>query len=264
MGRIFVQHRGGSCDGSELPEPIPTKVMDRKTSRQPSLFLRRPLLSPPMSPRALPLLIVLALLAGASSASAHPALYHYLEINLHQPGQVTVYVTVHAPELSDEVAPLEEDVFGAEWLASLDDATIAGLVANAERFGDEKFAFSFGERSAELALDFPDADVIRLPAADTEVPAGCFSGVASLAYAPGENTLTLQFADTADKRLMLVINRPAAFPEVFDIEPGTAREIQLPPAPEIRRFAWSKAHVSAIAAAIVGIAVLLVIRRRRT
>ncbi len=215
-----------------------------------------------MNSRAALLLIVVALLAGANFASAHPALYHYLEINLHQPGQVTVYVTVHAPELSDEVAPLEEDVFGAEWLASLDDASIAGLVTNAGRFSDEKFAFRFGERAAGLELDFPDADVIRLPAADTEVPAGCFSGVGRLAYAAGENTLTLQFAATAEKRLMLVINRPAAFPEVFDIEPGTVREIPLPPAPEVGKFAFSKAWVAAIAAAIVGMVVLLAIRRR--
>jgi len=216
-----------------------------------------------MSLRAMPLLIAAMILVTASSVSAHPALYHYLEINLHQPGKVTVYVTVHAPELSDEVAPLEEDVFGAEWLASLDDAKIAGLVAKAESFGVEKFAFRFGERRAELALDFPDADTIRLPAADTEVPAGCFSGVASLDYAPGENTLTLQFADSAEKRLMLVINRPAAFPEVFDIEPGTTHEIPLPAAPEISKFALSKAQVAAIAAAIVGMVVLLAIRHRR-
>ncbi len=198
----------------------------------------------------------------ASSAAAHPALYHYVEINLHEPGEVRLYVTVHAPELSDEVRPLEEDVFGAEWLATLDDETIAGLVANAQRFGDEKFAFHFGERRAEIALRYPVAELIRHPPADSAVPAGCFSGEAEMLYQADETTLTLDFSALADKRLMLVINRPGAFPEVSDIEPGTSVRIPLPPAPEAEAEGapW---QVPAIAATIVGALIFWLFLRRR-
>ena len=46
--------------------------------------------------------LILAVWIAISRADAHPALYHYLEINLHEPGTIRVFVTLHAPELSDD------------------------------------------------------------------------------------------------------------------------------------------------------------------
>lgn len=214
---------------------------------------------------AMRLLFPWMFLALTGTVAAHPALYHYVEINLHEPGEVRIYVTVHAPELSDQVRPLEEDVFGAEWLATLDDETIAELVANAQRFGDEKFAFHFGERRAEIALHYPSAELIRHPPADSAVPAGCFSGEAEMRYQTSETALSLDFSALADKRLMLVINRPGAFPEVSDIEPGTSVRIPLPaapppPVPEAAKGPWKG---QAITAAIVGMLIFWLVRRRR-
>jgi hypothetical protein len=168
---------------------------------------------------------------GVVTVVAHPALYHYVEINLNEPGKIRVYLTLHAPELSDEVLPLEKDMFGADWLAGLGDSDIADLVANAYRFGDEKFSFLIDGQPLQLALTFPSADEIRRPPVDSQVPAGCFSGVAELNYAGGKKILTVDFSEAAEKRLMLVINRPVAFPEVFDVEPGASRDIVLPEAP---------------------------------
>jgi len=212
--------------------------------------------------RATRFLMLIGLFISARSAAGHPALYHYLEINLNHPGEISVYLTVHAPELSDDVAPLEEDVFGAAWLSSLDDSTIATLVTNAERFSHEKFAFHVDDRDAGLKLKFPDAEVIRLPAGETEVPAGCFSGVGRIDYSAAENVLTVAFSDSAEKRLMLVINRPASFPEVFDIEPGSVHEIPLPPAPEVSVGILTRPRAFAIAAAIAGVWLMLGLANR--
>ena len=177
--------------------------------------------------------LMLVVWLAVARTDAHPALYHYLEINLHEPGKVLIFVTLHAPELSDDVAPLEEDVFGADWLATRSDEQIAELVANAHRFAGEKFAFMLGNAPEKMTWEFPEAETIRQPPSNSEVPAGCFSGVADLSYGTGGETLLLNFSPQAEKRLMLVINRPAAFPEVFDIEPGSQQQIALTPAPEM-------------------------------
>ena len=68
-------------------------------------------------------------------------------------------------------------MFGADWLASRSDEAIAELVENGHRFAADKFDFSVNGRQLEIDYSFPDADEIRRPPSDSEVPAGCFSGV---------------------------------------------------------------------------------------
>jgi hypothetical protein len=191
--------------------------------------------------------------ALAGPAAAHPALYHYLEINLLDAGEVPVYVTFHAPELIEGVATPQDDLYGREWLATRDDATLAGLVENADRFAGEVFAFQFAERGVAPDFVFPDYETIRRPPPGSVVPDGCFSGAAMLPYTRGETALTIGFSATAQKRLMLIINRPAAFPEVVDLEPGENYVLALPEAPVEAGAVWR------IAAVLVGLIVILVV-----
>jgi len=176
-------------------------------------------------------LVILILFALAIPVSAHPALYHYLEIDLLEPGEASVYVTFHAPELIEGVVTPEDDLYGREWLATRDDATLAGLVENADRFTGEVFAFRLAEREVTPDFAFPDFATIRRPPPGSVVPDGCFSGAAMLLYTRGETVLTIAFSSAAQKRLMLIINRPAAFPEVVDLEPGERYALVLPEAP---------------------------------
>ena len=176
-------------------------------------------------------------------AAAHPALYHYLEINLLDAGEVPVYVTFHAPELIEGVVTPEDDLYGREWLATRDDATLAGLVENADRFAGEVFAFRFAEREVAPDFVYPDFATIRRPPPGSVVPDGCFSGAAMLPYTRAETALTIAFSATAQKRLMLIINRPAAFPEVVDLEPGEHYVLALPEAPIEACAVWRASAV---------------------
>lgn len=196
---------------------------------------------------------ILLFFALAGPAAAHPALYHYLEINLLDAGEVPVYVTFHAPELIEGVVTPEDDLYGREWLATRDDATLAGLVENADRFAGEVFAFQFAEREVTPDFVFPDYETIRRPPPGSVVPDGCFSGAAMLPYTRGETALTIGFSATAQKRLMLIINRPAAFPEVVDLEPGEQYVLALPEAPVEADAVWG------IAAVLVGLIVILAV-----
>jgi hypothetical protein len=186
-------------------------------------------------------------------AAAHPALYHYLEINLLDAGEVPVYVTFHAPELIEGVVTPEDDLYGREWLATRDDATLAGLVENADRFAGEVFAFRFAEREVAPDFVYPDFATIRRPPPGSVVPDGCFSGAAMLPYTRAETALTIAFSATAQKRLMLIINRPAAFPEVVDLEPGEHYVLALP---EASIEAWAVWRASAVLILILVVALV--------
>lgn len=186
---------------------------------------------------------ILLFFALVGPAAAHPALYHYLEINLLDAGEVPVYVTFHAPELIEGVVTPEDDLYGREWLATRDDATLAGLVENADRFAGEVFAFRFAEREVAPDFVYPDFATIRRPPPGSVVPDGCFSGAAMLPYTRAETALTIAFSATAQKRLMLIINRPAAFPEVVDLEPGEHYVLALPEAPVGAGAVWRASAV---------------------
>jgi len=205
--------------------------------------------------------ILLLLLSVVGDAVAHPALYHYLEINLLEPGVVSVFVTVHAPELTDTVTPLEADVFGKTWLSTRDDETISALVKSADLFARQVFDFRFGARELEPSFRFPGPETIRHPGPDSAVPEGCFSGESILPYQADEKTLSINFSPGAQKRLMLIINRPAAFPEVKDLEPGSQYSIAIPATPVSQpRQIWPVAVAIGMALAMLAMAL---IRRRR-
>ena len=203
---------------------------------------------------------ILLFFALAGPAAAHPALYHYLEINLLDAGEVPVYVTFHAPELIEGVVTPEDDLYGREWLATRDDATLAGLVENADLFAGEVFAFQFAEREVAPDFVYPDFATIRRPPPGSVVPDGCFSGAAMLPYTRGETALMIAFSATAQKRLMLIINRPAAFPEVIDLEPGEQYVLALPEAPLEGGAVWG---IAAVLLSLILILVLALIGWRR-
>jgi hypothetical protein len=207
---------------------------------------------------------ILFFLLAAENLAAHPALYHYLEINLLKPGEVSFFVTVHAPELTDTVEPLEADVFGKTWLATRDDATIGELVKSADHFANEAFVFRFGERLAQPQFAFPAPEMIRYPGPESTIPDGCFGGEATLPYQTDETSLSIDFSSSAQKRLMLIINRPAAFPEVVDLEPGKQYAVALPPVPVAARpHTWLIWWLTVAALALLGMVIRKAVERRQ-
>jgi hypothetical protein len=203
---------------------------------------------------------ILTFVVLAGPAAAHPALYHYLEINLLEPGEVSVYVTLHAPELIEGVVKPGDDLYGREWLATRDDAALAVLVENAGEFATAVFSFRFGNREVQPDFVFPDFETIRRPPPGSVVPEGCFSGGVTVPCSRGEADLTIDFSPMAEKRLMLIINRPSAFPEVIDLEPGGRYVLALPEAPTVTRGIRGFMLIPAILFVAL---VIALIRRRR-
>ena len=203
------------------------------------------------SSRRLPIIAGATLFAaGILDLPAHQTLYHNVELYLHDPKEIRVLVTVHAPELPLGVASgIDPSAVDEAWLRERSDEDLARLLEEAERFIRETFTFSVvshGEAplrpmpAEELPITFETREQIRDSNYDNGLPAGCF--LATLTFPnPGDpNGLDVSFSPAAEKRLLLAVARPGEFPEVHDLEAAESVQIDLPPAPPgERRFPYS-------------------------
>lgn len=171
--------------------------------------------------RVLPWLTRCALvLAVAAPGAAHESLYHYVEITLPRgKGSVEVAFSVHAAELASARA-LGADPAGTDlaWLQGRTEAEFAPLLAESRRF----FAATFGLHLPDETIDL--AAEVRFPA-DPALAAGAEAArpgflVATLRLPTEAAGLELLHRPDSGKRLMVVVNRPGAFPEVRDLAPG--------------------------------------------
>lgn len=173
------------------------------------------------------LLSLLILTIPVSAARGHLLLYENVQVYLVDPVLIRLEFSIHAPELPLAVAAgIDPTAVEASWLAGLDADTRRALRREAEIFLRETFLVRLAEGDA-----LEGAVVNFLPPGSSEAPPGCLPAWIELPN-PGETTaFTVGFAPSAEKRLLLSIARPAAFPEVHDLAPGESISVRLPPAP---------------------------------
>ncbi|MFT5466711.1 MAG: hypothetical protein ACI8UO_001811 [Verrucomicrobiales bacterium] len=140
-------------------------------------------------------LLAFGMLFGSTGeADGHFDLYHNFEVNLQSSETITLFATIHETDLGED-----------DFLTFLAKTYVVELA---------------GER-LELAA--------KLDETETDLPEGC--QLVSLEIPNPGQQLLISLANDSDKRLMLVVTRPAAFPDVRDIEPGSTSAIELPDPP---------------------------------
>lgn len=169
--------------------------------------------------------LILALLA--IPLAAHDSLYHYVEISSPRNGEgAEIAFSIHAADLESARA-LGADPAGTDlaWLRDRTAAEVAPLLLEARVFLAKTFTL---RNQGELV---PLDEAVRLPetgalAAGEEAARPGFL-VGTLRLPPGASELELLHSPTSGKRLMVVIARPGAFPEVRDLAPGEKTTITL-------------------------------------
>lgn len=179
--------------------------------------------------------IIAALLAvSAGSARAHLMLYENVEVYLRDPATIRIEFSIHAPELPSAVADgVDPAGVDATWLAGLPDETIVRLTQEAETFLRKTFVLRQGESDplAGAEVRFDSLEGIRKPPVETKLPPGCVLAAVTLPNPGNAAPFSVGFAADAQKRLMLSVARPGAFPEVHDLAPGESVTIPLPEPP---------------------------------
>ncbi len=174
----------------------------------------------------------------AESARAHQTLSENVEVNLHDPAVIRVEFTIHAPELpSPVVAGVDPSSVDPAWLAQRSDPEIEQLKHAATGFIRQTFIVRLGDadRLSGAEITFDPVALIRQPPPDTKLPTGCLLATVLMANPGPPEKLRVGFAVGAQKRLLLSVSRPAAFPEVRDLAPGESFDVTLPAAPPSKR-----------------------------
>ncbi len=179
-------------------------------------------------PRMKPSFLLFLLFAAAvPTARGHLLLYENVEVYLVDPERVRMEFTIHAPELPLAVAAgVDPAAVEESWLASLDAETRRALIGEAETFLRDTFLVRLADSDAlaGATVDFESPEV-------TDLPPGCLLGRIEFSNPGASTPFSVGFSPSAQKRLLLSIARPAAFPEVRDLAPGESMDIALPPAP---------------------------------
>ncbi|MCB1063393.1 MAG: hypothetical protein KDN20_10795 [Verrucomicrobiae bacterium] len=179
-------------------------------------------------------ILFLALSVCAPSVEAHLFLYENVECNLHDTRKTRIEFSIHAPELPTAVARgIDPASVDETWLQGLDKETIEVLKNEAGAFIRETFLLQLGNEEwiKKCVIEFESVDRIQHPPPETQLPSGCLLATVWINNPESSLPLTVGFAPTAQKRLMVAIARPAAFPEVHDLAPGESVSISLPTPP---------------------------------
>lgn len=187
------------------------------------------------SPVALWMVVnLVALLLVAGEAQAHLELYHNVEVNFTETaknGKVRFYFTIHAPELLVGFDKAGAEIFDASWLRNRSDEEFETLFKRARLFVKEKFSFKLDDGEIQdltELLKFEDPAIIRDEHFESGVPVGCLLVTAEIQLKLGARSIEVGLDKGAGKRLLLVCNRKAAFPEVHDMDSGGKVVLKLP------------------------------------
>lgn len=159
--------------------------------------------------------------------AAHDSLYHYIEIAAPRKGEgAEIAFSIHAADLESARA-LGADPAGTDlaWLRNRTTAEMAALLLEARAFLANHFTLQdHGELiSLDEALAFSETGALAM--GEEAARPGFLVG--TLRLPPGMAEVELLHAPTSGKRLMVVLNRPGAFPEVHDLAPGEKTTISI-------------------------------------
>lgn len=159
-----------------------------------------------------------AILLASFQLSGHDSLYNYIEIRPADPGSIEIEFTVHAAELVPGVDPNSTDLL---WIQDLTDEEVETLLSHARDFVASSYLCSL---PPGCDIIFPDCARLRELALEMDAPRpGCI--VARATISRTHQPVALRYSSEAQKRLMLVVTSPGAFPKVHDLAPGENFEI---------------------------------------
>lgn len=165
-------------------------------------------------------------------ARAHQELHHNIELDLRQmekTGSLELVFTIHAPELVVGLEEAASALYNSDWLAQRSNQELNQLMTLGRKYLAARFRLSIDDSEpVDLAsrFTFEDADAIRSGGTRGLSP-GCLEASLVLSAPEGPGRLRLDHAADSGKRLLLVIDRPGAFPEVVDVAPGTHAVVAL-------------------------------------
>ncbi len=142
---------------------------------------------------------------------------------------VQLTFTIHAPELLVGFSEAASALYDSNWLAQRSDQELEQLVTQGRDDLAGRFTLRLDDgEPVDLAakLTFENPDAIRNGGA-RGLPPGCLEAFLELSAPEGTHRLRLDHAPDSGKRLLLVIDRPGAFPEVVDVAPGTHAVVAL-------------------------------------
>lgn len=179
----------------------------------------------------LPLLLALA----AGVAGAHDSLYLYAEVRLPDRGEGgggELVFSVHAAELPSAAA-LGADPLGTslDWFERADGPARGLLLGEAADYVARTFEVSLDGTNPRPAGAERGFDLVwpSFPAEESEAATAARPGflAASASLPPGSRRVIVRLSPLAEKRLLVVINRPGAFPKVHDLAPGESLDLPL-------------------------------------
>ena len=142
---------------------------------------------------------------------------------------VQLTFTIHAPELLVGFSEAASALYDSNWLAQRSDQELEQLVTQGRDDLAGRFTLRLDDgEPVDLAakLTFENPDAIRNGGA-RGLPPGCLEAFLEFSAPEGTHRLRLDHARNSGKRLLLVIDRPGAFPEVVDVAPGTHAVVAL-------------------------------------
>ncbi|MDF1860834.1 MAG: hypothetical protein P1U87_11520 [Verrucomicrobiales bacterium] len=180
-----------------------------------------------MNARRTRLSLVAALLCFTHSPGiSHDSLYDYLEIRFLENNHIEVTLSVHAADFSNRES-VDLSSVETDWFRALPPSEKAELIARANQSVSSAVAFSLQEGNAPDTT-FPVPTIPRTATIDSGARPG--SLIASAILPESADRLVLRYS--GEKRLMVVVIRPGAFPKVHDLAPDSTGEFPLRPAPE--------------------------------
>ena len=148
---------------------------------------------------------------------------------MEKTGSLELVFTIHAPELVVGLEEAASALYNSDWLAQRSNQKLNQLMTLGRKYLAARFRLSIDDSEpVDLAsrFTFEDADAIRSGGTRGLSP-GCLEASLVLSAPEGPGRLRLDHAADSGKRLLLVIDRPGAFPEVVDVAPGTHAVVAL-------------------------------------
>jgi hypothetical protein len=178
-----------------------------------------------MKDRRTPLHLAAALLCALCSPGiSHDSLYDYLEIRFLKLDRIEIALSVHAADFSHRV-PVDLSSVETDWFDALSSSEKTELIARANQSVNAALKFTISDGASDAAFPVPEIP----PTALIDSGARPGSLIATSTLPEATKHLTLHYS--GQKRLMVVVIRPGAFPKVHDLAPESTGKFSLRPAP---------------------------------
>ena len=173
--------------------------------------------------------VVILILGFFLTSPGHDSLYNYVEIQIHEES-LSIEFSVHAAEIAGDLGidPTETDT---SWFLKLSEDETKSLLTKADQFISQSYRISGNsfplDDDGSLAIHFEEPQTLRkMWRKEVSTRPGSLPGKITSSQLPA--AIQIEYLNP-EKRLLLVINRPGAFPKAYDIAPGESKKLTLSP-----------------------------------